>query len=168
MHKHACDKHALVVTTTCSCCHRYSSSCHTFPLPPRPAQPTHPALTHLAPGMRLDLREFELCVILVHGLDLLARGRAHDFDDFYELIHIAVAREEGLAEHELRKDTPKRPRVNRRSVVRGSENQLRRAVVARAAPKTSQGVSLFSKVSGVSLFTVPLLSLYCLFTVPVH
>ena len=151
---------AQMQVNTCSCCHRFSSSCHTFPRPPLPVQPPPPH-THLAPGMRLDLREFELGVILVHGLDLLARGRAHDFDDFYELIHIAVAREEGLAEHQLRKDTPKRPRVNRRRVVRGSENQLRRAVVARAAPKTSQGVSLFSKVSGVSLFTVPLLSLYC-------
>jgi hypothetical protein len=57
--------------------------------------------------MRLDLREFELSVVLVHGLNLLARRGAHDLDNLHKLVHIAIAREEGLSEHKLRKYTPK-------------------------------------------------------------
>ena len=34
-------------------------------------------LEHASPRVRLDLREFELGVVGIHGLDLLARWRAY-------------------------------------------------------------------------------------------
>ena len=48
--------------------------------------------------MGLDLREFVLHVVRVHGADLVARGRAEHFDDFHELVDTRLAGEERLAE----------------------------------------------------------------------
>ena len=56
--------------------------------------------------MGLDLRELVFHVVRVHGLDLLPRRSAQDLDDLDELVNAALAREERLAEHKLRHDTP--------------------------------------------------------------
>jgi hypothetical protein len=58
----------------------------------------------LRPWARLDLREFELHVAPIHLLDLRPRRGAEHFDDLHELIDARLAREEGLAEQQLRAD----------------------------------------------------------------
>ena len=39
--------------------------------------------SYLAPWMRLDLRELELGVVGIHGMDLLASWRAEHLNDLY-------------------------------------------------------------------------------------
>lgn len=56
--------------------------------------------------MRLDLREFVLHVVGVHGLDLLTGRCPENFDDLNELVNTALTREERLAQHELGHHTP--------------------------------------------------------------
>mmetsp|Transcript_53408 Transcript_53408/g.126317 ORF Transcript_53408/g.126317 Transcript_53408/m.126317 type:complete len:291 (+) Transcript_53408:241-1113(+) len=87
---------------------------------------------HLGPGVCLDLGELELGIVLVHRLDFLARGRADDLDDLDKLVDVALAGEEGLSEHELAEDAAEAPGVDGGGVVGGPEDELRRAVVARA------------------------------------
>mmetsp|Transcript_27146 Transcript_27146/g.68916 ORF Transcript_27146/g.68916 Transcript_27146/m.68916 type:complete len:393 (+) Transcript_27146:146-1324(+) len=86
----------------------------------------------LVPRVRLDLRELELRVIRVHRHELLARRRAEHLDDLDELIHAALPGEDGLPQDQLRRDARGRPDVDDRRVVRGAEDQLWRAVIARA------------------------------------
>lgn len=43
--------------------------------------------SYLIEGMRLDLREFVLHVIGIHGPDLLAGGSAKNLDDFHQLVN---------------------------------------------------------------------------------
>lgn len=69
------------------------------------------AKTHLVEGMGLDLREFVLHVVRVHGADLVARGRAEHFDDFHELVDTRLAGEERLSEHEFGHDTASGPHI---------------------------------------------------------
>lgn len=49
--------------------------------------------------MRLDLREFVLHVVGVHGTDLLPCRRAQNLDDLYKLINSRFSGEERLSEH---------------------------------------------------------------------
>ena len=70
--------------------------------------------TNLGPRVRFDGRELELCVILVHGFDLLPGGRSKNLDDFHQLIHRAFTREQGLAYEQLRKYTSQRPDIWRK------------------------------------------------------
>lgn len=50
----------------------------------------HALAEDLGPGMRLDLRELELCVVGVHGIDLLPSGGTQDLDDLHQLIYPAL------------------------------------------------------------------------------
>ena len=84
------------------------------------------------PRQWLDLWESVLSVLGVHGEDLLAAWCAQDFDDFDELVDAALAREDGLTEHELGDDAAHGPHVDVRAVVRVAEDQLRRAIITRA------------------------------------
>mmetsp|Transcript_30501 Transcript_30501/g.79201 ORF Transcript_30501/g.79201 Transcript_30501/m.79201 type:complete len:203 (-) Transcript_30501:740-1348(-) len=85
-----------------------------------------------APRVRLDLRELVLGVILVHRLDLVEGGRAEHLDNLDQLVDPRLAGEEGHAKEQLSEHAARRPHVNAARVVRRSENELRRAVVARA------------------------------------
>ena len=60
--------------------------------------------TYFGEGVRLDLREFVLHVVGVHGLDLLPRGSTKNLYDLYELINSALSGEEGLAQHQFGHD----------------------------------------------------------------
>lgn len=48
---------------------------------------------HLVEWMRLDLREFVLHVVWIHGSDLVPCRRTQDFDDLHKLIDTRLARE---------------------------------------------------------------------------
>ena len=50
----------------------------------------HALAEDLGPGMRLNLRELELCVVGVHGVDLLPSGGTQDLDDLHQLIYPAL------------------------------------------------------------------------------
>ena len=82
--------------------------------------------------MAADLGELELCVGAVHGPNVLAARRAEDLDDLHQLVHAALAWEEGRAQQQLRAHAARGPNVNRTGVVCGTKDQLRGAVVARA------------------------------------
>jgi hypothetical protein len=47
--------------------------------------------------MRLDLWELELRVVRIHGVNLLTSGGSEHLDDFNQLVHAALAGEQGLA-----------------------------------------------------------------------
>ena len=64
------------------------------------------SFVYLCPWMCLNLWEFEFGVVGVHLAYLLARGRAEDLDDLHQLVHAAVAREDGLAQEQLRQNAP--------------------------------------------------------------
>ena len=68
-------------------------------------------MTYFVKGMRLDLREFVLHIIRVHGSNLIAGGGAEDFDNFDELIDAGFSREQGLTEHEFRHDASSGPNI---------------------------------------------------------
>ena len=54
------------------------------------------------PGQGPNLGEAVLGVVRIHGEDLLALGRAQNFDYFDELVDARLARKDGLAKHQLR------------------------------------------------------------------
>mmetsp|Transcript_15888 Transcript_15888/g.18402 ORF Transcript_15888/g.18402 Transcript_15888/m.18402 type:complete len:329 (-) Transcript_15888:80-1066(-) len=86
----------------------------------------------LLPRVRLDLRELELGVVRVHGHDLLfGRGSQH-LDDLDELVDAGLAWEQRLAQQQLGDHAADAPHVDDRVVVGAAEDQLGRAVVARA------------------------------------
>lgn len=60
---------------------------------------------YLIEWMWLDLREFVLHVIGIHRPNLFASWGTQNFDDFDKLVDSGFAREEGLAQHELRHHT---------------------------------------------------------------
>mmetsp|Transcript_13782 Transcript_13782/g.40813 ORF Transcript_13782/g.40813 Transcript_13782/m.40813 type:complete len:224 (+) Transcript_13782:903-1574(+) len=72
---------------------------------------------HLRPRMRLDLRELELAVVRVHGLDLLLARRPEHLDDLHELVHARLTREDGLAQEQFARDAALGPHVDSRRVV---------------------------------------------------
>mmetsp|Transcript_23299 Transcript_23299/g.48727 ORF Transcript_23299/g.48727 Transcript_23299/m.48727 type:complete len:208 (+) Transcript_23299:663-1286(+) len=86
----------------------------------------------LAPLTRLDLGEFELGVVGVHGGYFLAGGRAEDLDDFDELVYARVTGEEGLAKEKLGTDAALRPNINRRRIIRTPKDQLGRPIIPTA------------------------------------
>ena len=104
---------------------------------------------HLVEGMRLDLREFVLHVIRIHGTNLLSRGCAEYFDDLDELVDAGLAGEKWLPQHQFGHDTTGRPHVcpkisrplsrggsrgpltNLRGVIRCAKDQLRSTIVSR-------------------------------------
>jgi hypothetical protein len=55
--------------------------------------------------MRLDLREFMLHVVGVHGLDLLPRWRPKHLDNLNQLVNAALAGEQRLTQHQFRHNT---------------------------------------------------------------
>ncbi|KAI3487957.1 hypothetical protein L1887_48040 [Cichorium endivia] len=83
----------------------------------------------LGEGMRSDLGELVLHVVGVHGLDLLARGRAEHLDDLDELIDAALAGEERLPLHELGHDAACGPDVDVGGVIGGAKDELGSSVV---------------------------------------
>ena len=78
--------------------------------------------SYLVPGVRLDLRKLKLGIIAVHGFDLLPCRRAQHLDDFNQLIHAAVAREQRVAQQQLRSHAAFAPDVDGGGVGRGPEN----------------------------------------------
>eukprot|EP00754_Rhynchopus_humris_P013920 Rhum_TRINITY_DN14356_c14_g1::Rhum_TRINITY_DN14356_c14_g1_i1::g.84606::m.84606 len=86
----------------------------------------------LAPRVRLDRRELEVGVALVHGLDLLTRGRAQHLDDLHQLVDARLSREQRLPDEQLGEDAAQRPHVDGGGVVRGTEDELRGTVIPRA------------------------------------
>ena len=52
---------------------------------------------YLIPGVCLDLRELELCVVGVHLSNLLLGRGAEDLDDLYQLVHTTVSWEDWLS-----------------------------------------------------------------------
>jgi len=63
--------------------------------------------TYFREGVRFDLRKFVLHIIRIHGLDLLPRRCSQNLDDLHQLVDAALTREQGLAQHQLRHDTPR-------------------------------------------------------------
>mmetsp|Transcript_9353 Transcript_9353/g.23285 ORF Transcript_9353/g.23285 Transcript_9353/m.23285 type:complete len:346 (+) Transcript_9353:247-1284(+) len=86
----------------------------------------------LVPRVRLDLRELVLGIVLVHRLDLLQGGCAEHLDDFDELVHAGLAREERHAEEQLGEHAAHRPDVDAARVVCGAKYQLGGPIVAGA------------------------------------
>jgi hypothetical protein len=68
-------------------------------------------LSYLVEWMGLDLREFVLHVVRVHGADLITRGRSEHFDDFHELVDTGFSGEKRLTEHQLCHDATSRPHI---------------------------------------------------------
>ena len=66
-------------------------------------------------------RELVVGVVGVHAPQLLRRGRAQHLDDLHQLVDAVLAREERLAQDELRKHAARRPQVHARAVVRRLE-----------------------------------------------
>lgn len=66
---------------------------------------------YLVERVGLDLGELVFHVVGVHRLDLLSGRRAQDLDDLDELVDAALAREEGLAQHQLGHHASRRPYV---------------------------------------------------------
>jgi len=58
----------------------------------------------LVERVRLDLREFVLHVVRVHGTNLVSRGRTQNFDNLYQLIDTRLSREQRLTKHQLSHD----------------------------------------------------------------
>ncbi len=71
----------------------------------------HERQAYFAPGVCADEWKLELIVVGVHGKDLLACGSAKDLDNLDKLIHAALAWEDRLTKHQLRKHTTSRPHV---------------------------------------------------------
>lgn len=67
--------------------------------------------SYLLPGVRLDLREFELGVVGVHFAYLVTRRRAQDLDYLDQLVHTTVAGEDGLAQQELSQYATRAPHI---------------------------------------------------------
>jgi len=91
-----------------------------------------PVPEDLLPWEGTDLRKSVFCVVGVHGEDLFALRGAQNLDNFHELVHARLPREDGLAEHELCNDAADRPDVDVGAVVGVAEDELGRAVVAGA------------------------------------
>mmetsp|Transcript_83043 Transcript_83043/g.199297 ORF Transcript_83043/g.199297 Transcript_83043/m.199297 type:complete len:296 (+) Transcript_83043:89-976(+) len=91
-----------------------------------------PRAEDLVPGMRLDLRELELCVVRIHRHELFAGGRAQHLDDLHQLVHPTFSREDRVSQDELSRHTGHGPDVDHKAVVRCAENELWCTIVARA------------------------------------
>jgi hypothetical protein len=66
---------------------------------------TKSAETYFRERMGFDLWEFMLHIIRVHGLDLLPRRCSQNLDNLHQLVDAALAREQGLTQHQLSHDT---------------------------------------------------------------
>ena len=82
--------------------------------------------------MRLDLGEFEVRVVGVHGVDLFTRRRADYLDNFNELVNVGLTRKDRCAEQHFSKNTTKRPHVNRWRIIGSSKYQLGCAIISAA------------------------------------
>lgn len=67
--------------------------------------------TYLAKRMRLDLREFMLHIVWVHGSNLISSWRPKHFDDLHQLVNARFSRKQGLAQHQLRHNASGRPYI---------------------------------------------------------
>lgn len=79
--------------------------------------------------MSFDLREFEFCVVRVHGLDLILSGSSQNLDDLDQLVHSRFSWEYGLTHQEFSYNTTDRPNVDNISVFCTPEDQLRCSIV---------------------------------------
>ena len=82
--------------------------------------------------MRLDLGEFEVRVVGVHGVDLFTRRRADYLDNFNELVNVGLARKDWGAEQHFSEHAAKGPHINRWGIIGRSEYELRGTIVATA------------------------------------
>ena len=89
-------------------------------------------LAHLAQILMSDIRKLPGIVVRIHPPHLLVRRRPQHLDDLDHLSHVVLAREQRGARQKLGHDARHAPDVHRHRVVRRAEDQLRRAVVARA------------------------------------
>jgi len=67
--------------------------------------------TDLVKWMRLDLREFVLHVVWVHGANLITCWGSQNLDDFDELVDSRFSWEKRLSEHEFCHNTSSGPNV---------------------------------------------------------
>eukprot|EP00967_Tisochrysis_lutea_P065811 scaffold85645_cov29-Tisochrysis_lutea.AAC.2 len=104
----------------------------------------------LDPWMGLDLREFVLCIVLIHRLDLVKGRRSQHLDDLDELVHTGLAREERHAQEELSEHAARRPHIDAASVVGRPEDELGCTVVARADVRNI-GLSLDEDLGGAKV-----------------
>ena len=58
----------------------------------------------LVERMRLNLREFVLHVVRVHGTDLVSRRGTQNLNNLYQLIDTRLSREQRLAKHQFSHD----------------------------------------------------------------
>eukprot|EP00983_Pelagomonas_calceolata_P094075 1157845-Pelagomonas_calceolata.AAC.3 len=92
----------------------------------------HALAEHLRPGVSLDLGELEFSVVGVHGVNLLAGGRAQHLNDLHQLVHTTLAREQRLPQQQLCHHAANGPHVDGSSVISCAEDELGSTVVARA------------------------------------
>jgi len=64
------------------------------------------------PGERTDLGEAVLCIVRVHGENLLALWSAKDFNNLYQLVDSGLARENWLSQHQFCDHTADGPNVD--------------------------------------------------------
>lgn len=82
--------------------------------------------------MRLDLGKLMFHIIGIHGPDLILGWGSENLNNLDQLIDATLTREDGLPEHELGHNTAGGPDVDGSSVVGSSEDEFRRAIIARA------------------------------------
>lgn len=66
---------------------------------------------HFVKGMRLDLWEFVLHIVGIHGPDLVSCGGSEHLDNLDKLVDAGLSWKERLTEHELGHHTAGRPNV---------------------------------------------------------
>mmetsp|Transcript_7402 Transcript_7402/g.16726 ORF Transcript_7402/g.16726 Transcript_7402/m.16726 type:complete len:262 (-) Transcript_7402:188-973(-) len=82
--------------------------------------------------MRFDLGKLELCVVGIHGHELIPRRGAQHLDDLHQLVHPTFTREYRLAEHKFGRHASSRPNIDYSRVICGTKDELRSPVVTRA------------------------------------
>lgn len=87
---------------------------------------------HLVQILLLDVGELKAMIIRIHAVNLLRGGGPQHFDDLDHLVHVVLPREERSARQKLGHHAGSTPHVDGYGVVGGSENEFRRAVIARA------------------------------------
>lgn len=113
----------------------------------------------LSPLTCLDLGEFELSVVGVHGADFFSGGCSEDLDDLNQLVNTGITRKERLAKQQLGPHTALRPNINCRGIIRTPEDQLRRPVIP-TANVTDVGLPPHERLGGPEVAQLQLLILW--------